>query len=291
MGLLDCNVDVDNLGIIKCNKFPQMPKLIVETPPTLFFTPADAVDPTKWQAKLKAAVGARIYLWPEADNFTDKSEAFVYQTTPLSMIPVRPGRYQWTLEYSKSLCYHKAMYSHSGKGNRIFVLDIANQLLGTLDSLGNFRGLTLQLLQTEKLIISNGTIATVSPVHVVLADSTEIDQNGAMIDGTFLNSLYPLTDVVINVLTHSAAILKVQVLTQCDNTPVIGLVKADFVVVKASDGTAQVILASTDNLDGTYTFTTASAWVSGSVDLVAATALSLVVGAYETEGPTIFAVP
>lgn len=278
------------MGLIKCNKLPQMPKLIIETPPDFFLTPADAVDPTKWQAKLKAAKGVRIYLWPEADNFEDKSEAAVYQTTPLSIIPVRPGRYQQMYQFSKSLCYHKAMYSHSGKGNRIFILDIANQLFGKLDVNGNFQGFLMSLLNTEKLVLSNGTVATVSPLFIVLADNTEIDQHGVLIDGSFVLGLYPLTDVDITVINHTAADIKVSVKTDCDNTPVLGLVKADFVLLKV-DGTVQVILASTDHGDGTYSFTTATAFVSGTVDLVAASALSLVVGAYENNAPIVFAVP
>lgn len=288
--LLDCLSDVANIGLIKCTKLPQMPKLIVETPPDFFLTPGDAVVPTVWQTKLKAAKGVRIYLYPEADNFEDKSEAAVYQTTPLSVIAVRPGRYQFMLAFSKSLCYHKAMFSHSGKGNRVFILDIANQLFGKLNSDGNFQGFLLSLFNPEKLILSNGTVATSSPIYLVLADNTEVDQSGCLIDGAFLQDLYPLTDVDIVVITPSATDTIISVKTSCDNTPVIGLVAGDFVVLKASDGTAQAHTA-VDHGDGTYTIHSASALVDGTIDLVAASALSLSVGAYESTSPATLNVP
>ena len=286
--LLDCIGVTDNLGLIKCNKLPAMPKLIIETPEDFFLTPTDAVDPTKWQDALKDARGIRIYLWPEADNFEDKSEAAVYQTTPLSVIPVRDGRYQWLLQFSKSLCYHKAMFTHRGKDMRIFILDIQNQLFGKLNSDGNFQGFKVAMLNTEKLQISNGQVATVSPVYIVLADNTEVDKSGALIDGLFVGDLFPLTDVDITVITQTAADIKISVKTSCDNTPVLGLVKADFNLLK-NDGTVQVILASTDHNDGTYSFTTGTAFVDGTIDLVAASALSI--DAYESTGAQVVNVP
>jgi hypothetical protein len=281
--LLDCTTDIKNIGLIRCNKLPQMPKLIIETPPDFYLSPEDAVDPEKWQDALKAAKGVRIYLFPEADNFEDKSEAAVYQTTPLSVIPVRPGRYQQMYSFSKSLCYHKAMFSHSGKGNRIFILDIANQLFGKLNSDGNFQGFLLSLFNMEKLIISNGTVATVSPLYLVLADNTEIDLSGVLIDGTFVLSLYPLTDVDVTAVGDVDSVT-VTVMTDCDNTPVLGLVAADFVALTAG-GVVQAITASVDNGDGTYTLSKATDWVTGTVDLVAAADLSLIVGAYESLAP------
>lgn len=287
--LLDCIQDVANLGLIKCNKLPQMPKLLIETPPDFFLTPADAVDPTVWQTKLKLAKGARIYLYPEADNFEDKSEAAVYETTPLSVIAVRPGRYQYMFQYAKSLCYHKAMFTHKGKGNRFFILDIENQLFGMLNSDGNFQGFTSGLVNMEKLIMSNGTVATKSPLFLVLADSTEVDLSGVLIDGTFVNNLFPLTDVDLTEIVQTAASVKISVLTSCDNTPVLGLVAADFTFVKASDGTAQATDTVTDNGDGTYTFDPTTAYVDGSINLVAASALSL--DAYESTGAVVINIP
>lgn len=282
--LLDCIEDVENLGLIKCNKLPQMPKLIIETPPTFFLTPTEALLPATWQTKLKLAKGARIYLYPEADVFEDKSEAAVYETTPLNVLPVRPGRYQFLFQYAKSLCYHKAMFSHKGKGNRFFILDIENQLFGMLNSDGNFQGFTSALLNMEKLTLGNGTVATKSPLFLVLADSTEVDKSGVLIDGTFVNDLFPLTDAEITVITQTTALIKISVLTTCDNTPVLGLVVADFTILTTA-GAAQVILACTDNGDGTYSFTKSSNFLNGTINLKAASALTI--DAYESTGAKV----
>lgn len=282
--LLDCIQVVENLGLIKCNKLPQMPKLVIETPPTFYLTPTEAIDPAIWQTKLKLAAGARIYLYPEADNFEDKSEAAVYETTPLSVIPVRPGRYQFMLQFAKSLCYHKAMFSHRGKGNRFFILDIENQLFGMLNSDGNFQGFKSGLVNMEKLILSNGTVATKSPLFLVLADSTEVDESGVLIDGTFVNDLMPLTDVDLTVITQTTALIKISVLTSCDNTPVLGLVAADFTILTTA-GATQVILVCTDSGDGTYSFTKATNFLNGTINLKAASALTI--DAYESSGAKV----
>lgn len=280
-----------NLGLSQCAKLPNMIRSMITTPNGFKATPTQAIDPDFWQdALLDAAV--RIYLWPDFVGFTDNSEAAVYENTPLAMLVVRDGRYYFKFEVKENLCLHKAMYTHRSISGRVFFFDVDNQLLGTTDANGNFMGFRVQLLNTEKLMISNGQVSTKSPVVVVLANNLELDQNGALLNASFINDLARLTDVTL-VATDPATVdsVVVTVMATCDQTPVNGLVLADFVVKKTNGAAQTTPPTSCTEVNGVYTISkvAGTAWVDGTVDLVSAATLSI--EGYESTGPATLNVP
>lgn len=285
-------LDKKNLGLSACAQLPQMPRGMITTPASFKATPTQAVDPAFWQAALKALATNRIYLWPFFDDFKDNSEKAVYQMTPLSVIPVRDGRYDFEFDIAQNLCLHKAMFTHRSNTGRVFLFDVNGNLFGTTDSNGNFVGFNVLMLNTEKLILSNGTVATMSPIRLVLANNLEVDQSGALLTASFVNSLIRLTDVDLTVVGTPAAsgTLVVDVTQSCDGVGVSGLVLADF-VFKKTDGTAQTTPATTavesTTVPGRYTLskTGGTAWATGTIDLVAASVLSIT--AYESTGPAV----
>lgn len=290
---MDVCLDKKNLGLSKCAKLPALPKSMITTPQDFKATAVEAIDPDFWQAAILAGKATRIYLWPDFVGFTDNSEAAVYETTPLAVMAVRDGRYNYKFDIKENLCLHKAMFTHRSISGRVFLFDVDNQLLGTTDADGNFMGFRVLLLNTEKLQLSNGTVSTKSPIVVVLADNLELDQNGALLDASFLNTVARLTDVTLTVVpgSISADSLKVTVEVSCDGTPVNGLVLADFVLTKA-DGTAQTTPPTTCvEDDGTYTISkvAGTAWVDGFIDLVSAATLT--VPGYESTGEVAVDVP
>lgn len=261
---------------------------MITTPLGFSATEEEAVDPDFWQAALLADSGVRIYPWPDFVNFTDQSEATVYENTPQAVMVVRDGRYNFKFDVKENLCLHKAMYTHRAISGRVFFFDDSNQLLGTSDADGNFKGFSVMLLNTEKLTLSNGTVSTKSPIVVVLRDNLELDRNGALLDASFINDLARLTDVTITLVSQVAAKIVVAIAATCDGTPLNGLALADFVLTQ-TDGTPQVITAVAED-DGTYTLTKGSgSWVDGFLDLVAPA--DLTIEAYESTGPLTINIP
>jgi hypothetical protein len=287
--LNDCSLTAkENLGLSRCNALPALIKGMITTPEDFFLTPTEAVDADEWQDALLAGINTRAYFWPPFVSFENLSVPAVYEETPLAYLAVRDGNYRFRFGIKQNLCLHKAMYSHRANSGRVFLVDVENHIIGTEDEDGNFRGFTLQMLHTEKLLFSDGTVSTKSPIVVALADNLEMDANGAMVDGPFLNTIARLTDVTLTqVGALGANSFQFDVKQSCDNTPVSGLVLADVTFVKA-DGSAQTTpataLAESTTVPGRYTISKVggTAWVAGLLDLVAPSALSI--EAYESTG-------
>lgn len=281
----ECIVVKKNLGLSKCDDLPQMPRMMITTPSTFAIDAADLDDEDAikeaLQDALKDGLANRIYLWPKFVGSEDLSEEGVYEDTPLSYAPVRDGNYRFRFHIKKSMCLHKAMFTHRSVGDgRVFIIDNKNQLFGTELSNGDFAGFTLDVLNTEKLKLSDGSVATKSPILVALADSTEIDERGVLIDGSFINELIPLTDVELAVVVVDQDNLLVTVTRKCDGVPVSGLVFGDFNVT-TTVGVAQQPTAAPETASGSgiYALTRAANFASGFVNLVAAS--SLTIDAYE----------
>src|SRR5687768_13187184 len=116
-----CVTNKTNLGVTRCVKLPSMPKAFF-TAPASASIPAEtlAVEATLQtflQGKLVADPAERWYLWPNLVNIEDVSEEAVYRSTVLSVQAVRDGRYQFRGQFQESLCTHKAMFTHRGKGD------------------------------------------------------------------------------------------------------------------------------------------------------------------------------
>lgn len=286
-----CDDTKSNLGLNACNKLPGLFKTMIETPDGFVIPAATAADPaaleTFLQAKLLAVPGVRIFLWPDFDQFTDQSEAAVYQQTPLSYRKVRDGKYMFLFGITQNLCLHKAMFTHRARTGRILTLDDQNQLFGTLNSDGDVIGFKLEMLDTQKLKFNDGSVATESPIMVVLRNNLEIDQHGVLMDGSFVPSLTRLVDVTITQVSGAASKIIVSVKQSCDGTAVSGLVAGDFILKKA-DGTSQTITSLTEAA-GVYTLN-GSSLVTGTVALVVAASLSI--PGYEAPvSPVVVTVP
>lgn len=272
----DCVVVQQNLGVTRCTKLTQLPKGMITTPDDFRFTAAQAVDPTFWQAALLADNG--VYLWPLFVGFEDKSEEAVYEKNALATIKVRNGRYEFNFFVKQDMCTHRAMHSHRANSGRVILWDLENQLTVTETGADEFAGMTIQMLDTLKLKISDGSVSTKSPLYLVLADSEEIDAAGVIFDGgasgANIGSLDRLTDVTITLGALTTTDVTLSVAVTCDGTPVLGLVAADFVFIKDSDSSAQA-KTLVDHGDGSYTLHSGTAFVDGSVSLVSPAALTV----------------
>jgi hypothetical protein len=281
MSLTTCDSDKKNLGVSACNRLPQMFAGMFTTPLD-FEIPDDTVDVEQFlqDALLNPDPKQRIYQWPSFVGLEDAKEDTVYEETPLADLRVRAGKYRWRVQIVTDLCIHRAMFTHLGGNQRILFYDVENQVFGTKTSTG-IKGFTVSLLSPEKLIISDGSAATKSPVYIVLKNTKEIDKNGVLFDADFINDLTRLSDVDIAIVgTPTATAIKFTVKGNCDNVDVLGLVAADIVLLK-TDGTVQTVTSLT-NAGGVYT-AHGTGLLTGTIDIVAPDELSI--PGYESTGP------
>lgn len=291
----DCTTPIKkNIGNTKGLCLPGLPAAMFTVPDSFELDAADiasaAALKTALQTALKASKDARAYKWPRFSNAEDASEETIYSQTAYGSRKIRDGNYRFKFMVSQTLCLHKAMFSHSANEGRAIVLDKERKIWLTKKSNGKYTGLTMDMINVEKMKFTFGDVLTETPIYVALADNKEWDESGELIECSIFNELEPLTDVtleVTQVVDEDHFYLKV---TQtCDGTPVSGLDKADFNVTTNAGAAQQPDTVTEPNSDGIYYFTRAANFVDGYVDLVVSSLLSL--DAYESTGKVAVNVP
>ena len=285
---VSCAGNVLNLGASTCKKSIKILKGFIKTSETYTITATLAASILQWQTDIKDTVNARIVLFPKwAKSFEDISSEQALEETPLAVMDTTPGQHRWNLGFVENFELHKAMYSHRNTEGRVFLVDIANQIWGTSDDEGvTLKGFTLDNLLPQKIKVSDGTISTKTIIGLYLADNTELDVRGFLVDAPFANSLIPLTSVVITVAASpvpSSTAFNFSVASKLDGTPIIGLVQADLLFLDAAcdnqDSTIDTLTEPAD--DGSYVIA-GTAMATGSLNLVLPSALTLT--AYESTG-------
>ena len=271
-----------NLGASKCNKLPSLFAGMITTPAGFSIPVATLSNPAALRTLLQNAIidgiANRVYLWPSFADVESASEESIYEDTALTDIAVRQGKYRWRVHISKNLCLHRAMFSHSGSGDRAIFFDMNNNFFMTELANGNGAGFRISLLNVEKLLIGDGSVATKTPVYIVLKNSHEIDNGGLMVPAEFVNELIPLSDVSITLSNVVATSMVATAQVACDGTPVSGLVLADF-IVQTNAGALQNPTAVTEtggSGSGVYTLARTGSFTSGNVRLRPASQLSVV---------------
>lgn len=281
----ECNLVKKPLGLGNCPQMPGYFKRKITTTNSWFIPAATiAAGNAAVLAFLQAAIlNKDIYLWPQMFSSEDQSEDTTYQTTPLGKKKVRDGFYEWLVNYSDSLCSHKAMYTHRSNTGRVIFIDTDNQMSGSTNDAGDFYGLSVQMLNTEKMKPNTGSEVALSPVRITLQDNLEFDRDGALLAVSGLSTLIPLTEAKLTIVSASDTEIVATVVVACDGTPLSGLEVADFVLLD-EDGAAQTIATAVESPDGTYTLT-GTGLVTGTLNLDTPDALS--VEAYEGFSVTV----
>lgn len=283
---ISCVENLENVGRSECKVLPRAFKSFIKTPRGWSIA-YDALLAT-WQAALKATLGSRIYMFPSGYEFENVSEETVYATSSLGAEKfVRQGQYRFRISFLENLELHKAMYSHLNSGGGILPIDLDNKLIYTSQDNGDtVQGFTLDNFNPENMVLGDGSNPSLSPIRFSWADGDEFNKFGFQINfaDKFL-SLLPLTTVKLTIVgTPSDTEIQVSVASVLDDVAILGLVTADFVV---SNGTPSGVTDS--NADGTYVIAGTGFAPGGTVNLVAASALSI--DAYESSGAVTFAVP
>jgi hypothetical protein len=257
---MECDVVKKNLGVSQCNKMPEMIMGMITTPND-FVIPAETLaDPGLLLEYLNDAIlapaGQRIYYWPSVKGFENISQEAVYEDSPYAYLPVRDGNYRFKFMFRENLCLHKAMYSHRANTGRVIFIDSENQLFMTETADGEGKGFQMQLLHTEKLVFNDGSVATKSPVVVALQNNKEIDTAGLLVQFDSFSDLNRIVDQKLKVIgSPTATTIVVEVMAECDATPLNGLVVADFLLVDDDNGATHAITTATPDpsFPGRYT--------------------------------------
>jgi len=291
--MANCDEAKKNMGVVRCTMLPQMFATMFTTP-LGFKIPAatieegaDAIKLYLQDAMLNPDLNERIFLWPPFVGFEDAKEDAVYEETPLADLKVRDGKYRWRVQVQQDLCTHRAMGTHNGGNQRVMFFDIENQLFGMDNTDGDFMGFNVSLLNVEKLMISDGSAATRTPIYIVLKNSKQIDKTGAIMEASYVDELNRLTDGQITVVgVPTATEIKATVRTVCDETNILGLEMADF-IKKSAAGVVEPITSVTE-VDGVYTIV-GTAFTTGT--LGGETPDNLSVKAYELIPATVTITP
>lgn len=274
-----CTDEKKNMGVVKCTKLPQMFAGMFTTPlgfkiPAATIESGDAAIQQYLQdAMLNPDLNERIFLWPSFVGFEDAKEDAIYEETPLADLKVRDGKYRWRVQVQQDLCTHRAMGTHNGGNQRVIFYDIENQLFGMDNAAGDFMGFTVSLLNVEKLMISDGSAATRTPIYIILKNSKQVDKTGSIMSADYVDELNRLTDVELTIVgTPTATQIKVTVKTVCDETSILGLVYTDF-IKKTAAGVVQTI-ASLTEANGIYTLV-GTGWTTGTLELETPDQLSI----------------
>lgn len=257
----NCNVVKIPISRSNCAVLPSLVKGMITLPANFSATAANIIDPTFWQALLGVVGITRGYLWPDFFNFENKSEAAVYAQNALATKNVRPGRYQFLASISKDLCTHKAIHTHKAGAGQVAFVDVDNNVwLWLSDDDGLYRGLSVQLINPEKLTLNDGTNPTTSPIYIVLSDSNELDKHGYMVQGDFVSTLTPLSVAdMTQVGALTSTVIVVDVAADCDGTAISGLLAADFSYKTAAGApVAFTGVVESATLPGRYTLTAAA---------------------------------
>jgi hypothetical protein len=274
----------------KLNKLPKLFKYMIIVPDSFELAAADWLTATALKTALntaiKAAVASRVYLFPPIIKCEEKSQDTTYDDSPLSIEDVYDGQYRFLLHFSKNMFTVKDLASHYYKNEgRAIMVDLENKIYLTEKSNGKLTGASIALLKPEKLDISDGSNSSTSPIYLCLADPSDWNARGRLLDGSsVIRELTPLVDVSITLAdgdAFDAAGFKVNVKVESDGTPVSGLVVADFIKLIADGVTTEAILSAAENANvpGEYNIIPTVTFADGTLKLRAASTLT--VSAYE----------
>lgn len=286
---MGCEIKKLSVGLSNCNEWPSLPKAGIWTPNDFVIPATTAAVPATLKTYMQAALlnvstSVRIYQYPIFDKITDVSEAKVrVQQSSGRTIPVREGLKRFDVEWSINICLHRAMYTHRARNGRWIFIDSDDNYIVTKNTDGDFSGFKISLFDTDSIKFNDGANPSISPAFLELANPNELNKSVYMIPAPFTDELDILTDVTVTEVTGTTTVITVDVAQTCDDTPVLGLVTANFKVLKASDGSTQTIVAAAVSATpGRYTLT-GTALATGTIAILSTSN-------YEADA-TVFTVP
>lgn len=192
------------------------------------------------------------------------SEETVYETLDSgNKIFVRDGLIEILAQFSKGVCFHKALHSISlGNFDLMFVDFDQNgnsRLWGEETTDGKFKGFDLNMVNAENFAFPTGTTSAKTPFRIQFSSkgTSAFNKrlNFAVSPDVDFASLNGVIDVYLKVVSSDADDLQIEVYGACDRTtPIVGLSAATMWQIKNAAG-ADVTPSSVVSNGNVYTFT------------------------------------
>lgn len=278
-----CTTNTALTGLGSCeqnNNFGSISGLFLALDSQFFATKASFATEADWLTAIKAEQIFPIPNVVEVEH-TDQEPSY-YESPKGDQVLLRQGNYRAKYKLNIPFCLHQRLQAFRNSKLRLYKVDESGNIYGTSPEGTTVRGVAIQLINPEKMMFGKPDSPAFSVVYINEKDNKEWDENGVFVNPTFdALSLEGITPVTLTTSAPSALSLTIKVVAICGLTaagavnemPITGLVAADFLFYKASDGSAQTPTGVVDKGNGTYTAAFA-ALVTGTVTLKAPAALS-----------------
>lgn len=268
-----------NLNIVKCGtdvKGTAVGNCLLQLNMIIFFILAkkgwsiDVLNDTLDDELIKKEIQkGNLIVLPSHNNIEDGSEEDVFETLDSGEdMFVRNGLSKFTLQYSKGICFSKALQSLSLKNYDLLMVDTDSEgegrLWGEVTKDGKFKGFDINLATAGKLSLPTGSTTSKKPFTIQLSQKGTVAFNSRInsltseeIDLANLKGIYDVTLTAENV---TASDLQISVVDACGSgEPIEGFDDAQLWSIKNTTTKASVVPSAVTFENGIYKFTGVSA--------------------------------
>jgi len=260
--------DLGNVGKLDCEKPLGIPHYILLTLPT--FSIADVAGLTL-SALQTAIQNKEVFFFPKVIDQANSDEDDVTYTgnTDGDEIPIRDGKIINDFDFEAQAGLHANIRTFNGRRMRVVKIGENNTWQSTTPVDTKIEGMDADI-RVNKMTPGDGSTPRFTRMRVEELDPSQWNDHPAVVALDFeITDLKGLRDTKMEVIgTPSATEIVVDVKSKYDNTLVRGLELADFGI---DNGT----LSSVDELNGRYTFVTATVTTGSILSLVDPSAMSV----------------
>lgn len=260
---ITCNTGGANTAMPKCGGNYGRPIFPILTPPDgSIDTETNALLQATWRTGIENDESSRWYPWPKFYRYTPSREDHVYSQGDFNdKISVREGYGDGIAVYANPpICFQKKLRKFNNQTWKAYWVTDKGYILGTSSDGVKFEPLSV-FVHVEEEMPPTADEVRLMQIRIYNTEAYEWEDNGVVIDprndavSTWdPRELEGLLDVTVEISTSSATSVVVDVQSYCDDTPVTGLVLADWTLIDSA-GNTETINSSTESttVDGRYT--------------------------------------
>ena len=235
-------------------------------------TIADLATESTWTDGIKEKT---VFPLPGLDSYEDQSsEDVMYEAPSGNRKMLRRGKTRYMFQWDIPFSVHRSLQSYNNADLRIWI--IRDGKICFYNDGGTARGFSINMFNTGRMkeVPADGSTPAFTPVYIDLANYREWDIYGETLEPSWEPAdLEPLIDVTLEATTQTDASIVVKVYSAdgydedgaVKEVAIKGIAEADFVLTDV--GSLNAESGFVDNGDGTYTFTPAITFRSGSINL------------------------
>jgi len=289
MSTYSCNQSLANTGSPGCSENLNGIKGFVWTPRGFAFDAESKFQTlADWIAAIEQVDG-RIYVFPEFLEVEAQDEETQYQTfNSGKRLKVREGKPGFRGTMDIPTCVLKNLRTFNQQKGRIFPFYESGVILGTSPDGEAIKGLDINLLEVEKLPMTDNNTRSLAKVMVILNDATEMNDNVVSYKPTTwsFDDLFGLQNVALTTSSPTTSAVTVSAVEECTGDAVLGLTETTDWIILDDESSAVSVTEVTDNGSGSYTL--AATLTAGDYTVTLAAPTTLGVDGYESAGAVSF---